>query len=151
MKEPEMVVVGSVYFDNFQFCKQGRIIAKKYLDIKRDHLEMMLRKGGKFNDSQHMILVEYKRLYENRVLWFWYVRFLLYAEVDRVAIHKWKCLDITNSYMLFTLIIQNKKQRKNYKRRESILNRDFADPFDYPQARNYLEDEFLRVRAKKES
>ncbi len=52
----------------------------------------------------------------------WYIRFLLYGEVERVAIHKWKCLGLKNSYMLFTLIIQNKKQRKNYKRREAINN-----------------------------
>lgn len=42
---------------------------------------MMLKKEGKFNDSQRLLLIEYKRLYENRVLWLWYVRFLLYGEV----------------------------------------------------------------------
>lgn len=67
-----------------------------------------------------MLLIEYKRLYENRVLWMWYVRFLLYGEIERKEIHKWKCLGLLNSYMLFTMIIQNKKQRKNYKRREAI-------------------------------
>lgn len=81
---------------------------------------MMLTKQGKFNDNQRMLLIEYKRLYENRVLWMWYVRFLLYGEIERKEIHKWKCLGLLNSYMLFTMIIQNKKQRKNYKRREAI-------------------------------
>jgi hypothetical protein len=78
-----------------------------------------------------MLLIEYKRLYENRVLWMWYVRFLLYGPMERIAIHKWKCLGLANSYMLFTLIIQNKKQRKNYKRREAIQEGEYVDPFDY--------------------
>lgn len=86
-----------------------------------------------------MLLIEYKRLYENRVLWLWFVRFLLYGEKERVKIHKWKCLDLSNSYMLFTMIIQNKKMRKNYKRREAILGGEYADPFDYYEAREYLE------------
>lgn len=42
--------------------------------------------------------------------------------------------------MLFSLIIQNKKQRKNYKRREAIVNGEYADPFDYGQAVRYLQD-----------
>ena len=64
------------------------------------------------------------------MLWLWYIRFLLYGEVERPKIHKWKCVNLGNSYMLFTLIIQNKKQRKNYKRREAIINDEYADPFD---------------------
>lgn len=40
---------------------------------------MMLRKEGKFNESQRLLLIEYKRLYENRVIWMWYIRFLLYG------------------------------------------------------------------------
>ncbi len=68
------------------------------------------------------------------------MRFLLYGTVDRVKIHKWKCLTLNNSYMLFTLIIQNKKQRKNYKRREAILDNRYVDPFDYLQAREFLEN-----------
>lgn len=32
--------------------------------------------------------------------------------------------------MLFTMIIQNKKQRKNYKRREAILQNQYVDPFN---------------------
>lgn len=111
--------------------------------MKREELEMMLRKDGKFNDSQRLLLIEYKRLYENRVLWLWYVRFLLYGTIERVQIHKWKCLTLNNSYMLFTMIIQNKKQRKNYKRREAILSKKYADPFDYDQARTFLESEFV--------
>lgn len=82
---------------------------------------MVIKQGNKFNDTQQMSLIQYKRLYENRVLWLWYVRFRLYKEIDRVNIHKWKCLDLVNSYQIFTLIIQNKKQRKNYKRRQAIL------------------------------
>lgn len=81
-------------------------------------------------------------MYINHVLWMWYVRFLLYAPLDRLHIHRWKSLGITNSYMLFTLIIQNKKQSKNYKRREAISEDRYADPFDYYQAREYLEREF---------
>ena len=61
----------------------------------------------------------------------WYVRFLLYGELDREFIHKWKCLGIKYAYMLFTLIIQNKKQWRNYKRREAIIEGNYADPFDY--------------------
>ena len=108
------------------------------MEMRRRELEMMLRKEGKFNDSQQMLLVEYKRLYENRVLWLWYVRFLLFGAVERVRIHKWRCLTLNNSYMLFTMIIQNKKQRKNHRRREAVLAGDYADPFDYPQARQFL-------------
>lgn len=51
--------------------------------------------------------------------------------------------------MLFTLIIQNKKQRKNYKRREAISNNEYADPFDLEQARNYLEKLFIELKSKK--
>lgn len=29
------------------------------------------------------------------------------------------------------MIIQNKKQRKNYKRREAISSGEYADPFNY--------------------
>lgn len=60
-------------------------------------------------------------MYINRVMWMWYIRFLLYAPLDKIFIRRWKSLGITNSYMLFTLIIQNKKQTKNYKRREAII------------------------------
>ena len=121
------------------------------VQLHRQELEMMLKKGGKFNDNQQMTLVEYKRLYENRVVWMWYVRFLLYGEVERIKIHKWKCLDLTNSYQLFTMIIQNKKQRKNYKRREAIISKEYVDPFDYPTARQFLEDTFVTLRMKKEN
>lgn len=100
---------------------------------------MVIKQNNKFNNTQQMTLIEYKRLYENRVLWLWYVRFRLYEEKDRVSIHKWKCLDLSNSYQLFTMIIQNKKQRKNWKRREAILNDEYVDPFDYYKAREYLE------------
>lgn len=96
---------------------------------------MMLKQNNKFNDTQRMTLIEYKRLYEVRVLWMWYVRFRLYQEIQRIKIHKWKCLDLTNSYTLFTMIIQNKKQRKNWKRREAILKKEYVDPFDYYAAR----------------
>lgn len=96
---------------------------------------MVIKQNNKFNDTQRMSIIEYKRLYENRVLWFWYVRFRLYEEKERVLIHKWKCLDLTNSYQLFTMIIQNKKQRKNWKRREAILEGSYVDPFDYYKAR----------------
>jgi hypothetical protein len=58
--------------------------------------------------------------------------------MERIEIHKWKCLGLKNSYMLFTLIIQNKKQRKNYKRREAITNGEYADPFDYNEAKDHL-------------
>lgn len=95
------------------------------------------------------MVIEYKRLYENKVLWMWYVRFLLYYEMPRRSIYKWKCLDITNSYQLFAMIIQNKKQRRNAKRREAILEGNYVDPFDYYQARAFLSEEFLRVREKK--
>ena len=112
---------------------------------------MMLKEGGTFNNTQRMLLIEYKRLYENRVLWLWYVRFRLYSEIERVKIHKWKCLDLKNSYMLFTMIIQNKKQRRNYKRREAILQGLYADPFDYYASRSFLEQEYMMMRNKKES
>lgn len=85
------------------------------------------------------------------MLWVWYVRFLLYGQKERITIHKWKCLDLTNSYQLFTMIIQNKKQRKNWKRREAILQGSYVDPFDYYQARPYLEQEFVMMRNKKEA
>lgn len=52
--------------------------------------------------------------------------------------------------MLFTLIIQNKKQRKNWKRREAIQTNYYTDPFDYAAARSFLQDEFLTLRNKKE-
>jgi hypothetical protein len=68
----------------------------------------------------------------------WYVRFRLYHEVERRTIHKWKSLDLVNSYKLFTMIIQNKRQRKNAKRREAILNNEYVDPFDYYSARDFL-------------
>lgn len=45
--------------------------------------------------------------------------------------------------MLFTMIIQNKKQRKNYKRREAIQSGEYVDPFDYAEAREFLEQEFI--------
>lgn len=68
----------------------------------------------------------------------WYIRFRLYQPIDRVKIHKWKCLDLKTSYMLFSMIIQNKRQRRNYKRREAILQGLYADPFDYEAAFNFL-------------
>ena len=111
---------------------------------------MMLKENNSFNDTQKMLLIEYKRLYENRVLWFWYIRFVLFGEKERISIHKWKCLDLINSYMLFTLIIQNKKQRKNSKRRNVILQNLYTDPFDYYAARKYLEEEFMKMRNNKE-
>jgi hypothetical protein len=125
-------------------------VAHNHVELQRQELEMMLRKEGKFNDAQLMLLIEYKRLYENRVLWLWFVRFLLYGEVERVKIHKWRCLGLNNSYMLFALIIQNKKQRKNYRRREAILSGEYVDPFLYEKAREFLENEFIQLRAKKE-
>ena len=50
--------------------------------------------------------------------------------------------------MLFTLIIQNKKQWKNHKRREAILEGTYADPFDYYQAKEFLEDQFSALYNK---
>lgn len=45
---------------------------------------MMLKENNTFNDHQRMALIEYKRLYENKVLWFWYIRFMLYEEKPRI-------------------------------------------------------------------
>ena len=67
-----------------------------------------------------MVLIEYKRLYESTALDLWYTRFRLYQEVDRVFIHKWKSIGVLNAYNIFTMVIQNKTQRKNAKRREVI-------------------------------
>lgn len=109
---------------------------------------MMLRKEGKFNDNQRLLITEYQRMYITRVVWMWYVRFLLYAPLDKVFVRRWKSLGLINSYMLFTLIIQNKKQTKNYKRREAIMEGRYVDPFDYYQAREYLENEFSELYNK---
>jgi hypothetical protein len=49
------------------------------------------------------------------------------------------------------MIIQNKKQRKNAKRRDAILRHEYVDPFVYEKARDFLELEFMRLRANKES
>ena len=48
------------------------------------------------------------------------------------------------------MIIQNKKQRKNAKRRSAILENRYVDPFDYYAARKFLEEEFMRMRNDKE-
>jgi hypothetical protein len=143
------VVGGEEYLAKFEAALQGERAQRSFVELRRQELEMMLRKGGQFNESQRLLLIEYKRLYENRVLWLWYIRFLLYGPVERREIHKWKCLTLNNSYMLFTLIIQNKKQRKNHRRREAILAHDYADPFDYAQARQFLEQQFVELRAKR--
>ena len=118
MKQNQIIVVNAEdYTERFLSALKGHSTEKNMVTIQKEELEMMLKKGGKFNDNQRMLLIEYKRLYENRVLWMWYVRFLLYGEKERKEIHKWKCLGLLDSYMLFSMIIQNKKQRKNYKRR----------------------------------
>lgn len=101
---------------------RGEQMRSEMVEIRKKELEMMLRKDGKLNDNQRMVIIEYKRLYVNRVLWMWYVRFLLYGELERRAIHKWKCLGLGFAYMLFTMIIQNKKHWRNYKRREAIMS-----------------------------
>jgi hypothetical protein len=82
-----------------------------------------------------MLLIEYKRLYEHKAIALWYIRFISYPELERRHIHKWKALDLSNSYMLFCLIIQNKTQRKNSVRREAIERDKYVDPFDYYKAR----------------
>ena len=149
MDTPEYVILESVYKDRFDEAFKGGVVLKTEFQIERENLAMMLKENNKFNNTQEMLLIEYKRLYENRVLWFWYVRFLLYETRERISIHKWKCLDLINSYMLFTMIIQNKKQRKNSKRRNAILQKMYVDPFDYYAARKFLEHEFVRMRNKK--
>ena len=138
MDTPEYVILESVYKDRFDEAFKGGVVLKTEFQIERENLAMMLKENNKFNNTQEMLLIEYKRLYENRVLWFWYVRFLLYETRERISIHKWKCLDLINSYMLFTMIIQNKKQRKNSKRRNAILQKMYVDPFDYYAARKFL-------------
>jgi hypothetical protein len=135
MKAPEYVVLDSAYYDLFEQLRNGQIVHKTYFEITRDQLAMMVTKNGKFNDTQRLLLIEYKRLYENKVIWMWYLRFRLYQEIPRIQIHKWKCFDLHNSYMLFTMIIQNKKQRKNSKRREAISRDEYVDPFEYEKAR----------------
>lgn len=119
----------------FQEALEGQRARQEQIEIRKQELEMMLRKEGQWNDNQRLTIIEYKRLYVNRVLWMWYVRFLLYQEKDRGEIHKWKSIGIRFAYMLFTLIIQNKKQWKNHQRREAILEGTYADPFDYYQAK----------------
>ena len=149
MTEPEYVHLYSEYRDNFDKAFEGKQVLRKEIEIERNKLAMMIKKDNKFNQTQGLALIEYKRLYERQVVWMWYIRFRLYGEKERKAIHKWKCLDLTNSYQLFSMIIQNKKQRKNARRREAIINGIYVDPFDYYAAREYLEEEFLKLRNKK--
>lgn len=151
MEKPKYMVLDSEYLDRFNKAFEGEQVLRTEFQIQREALEMVIKQNNKFNSTQQMSLIEYKRLYENRVLWLWYVRFRLYEEKDRVSIHKWKCLDLSSSYQIFTMIIQNKKQRKNWKRREAIMNGDYVDPFDYYKAREYLESEFIKMRNKKEA
>lgn len=87
------------------------------IEERKQELELRLKKDEHFNDTQRMLLIEYKRLYEHKALSLWYLRFQLYNEIERRLIHKWKSLDLSNSYMLFCMIIQNKTQRKNSVRR----------------------------------
>jgi hypothetical protein len=81
MKAPEYVVFDSAYYDLFEQLRNGQIVHKTYFEIARDQLAMMVTKNGKFNDTQRLLLIEYKRLYENKVIWMWYVRFRLYQEI----------------------------------------------------------------------
>jgi hypothetical protein len=118
------------------------------IEQKKQELELRLKKNGNFNEVQKMILIEYKRLYEHKAIQLWYIRFMSYPEKERVSIHKWKCLDLSNSYMIFCLIIQNKTQRKNAVRREAVESGQYVDPFDYAAARVFIEDLFLTLRHK---
>jgi hypothetical protein len=81
MKAPEYVVLDSAYYDQFEQLRNGQMVHKTYFEITRDQLAMMVTKNGKFNDTQRMLLIEYKRLYENKVIWMWYIRFRLYQEI----------------------------------------------------------------------
>lgn len=135
MDKPQYVVLNSRFRDEFEEALKGANVLRTNFEIERSNLAMMLKENDKFNETQRMLLIEYKRLYENKVIWMWYVRFRLYAPRERIYIHKWKCLDLTNSYKLFTLIIQNKKQRRNWKRREAIMQGQYADPFNFEEAR----------------
>lgn len=117
MEEPKVVVMESDYRERYFEAKKGNELTMAVIERKKQELELRLKKDGNFNDVQRMLLIEYKRLYEHKVLQLWYIRFMSYPEKERVLIHKWKCLDILDSYTLFCLIIQNKTQRKNATRR----------------------------------
>lgn len=57
------VVGGEEYIDKFNTALRGEHVERNFVELQRQELEMMLKKEGKFNDSQRMLLIEYKRLY----------------------------------------------------------------------------------------
>ena len=105
---------------------------------KRKQFDLNIKKEDTFNMTQRMALTEYKRLYETVPIQFWYTRFRLYGEFEQKHIHKWKSIGILNSYNVFTLVIQNKTQRKNAKRREVIEAGNYVDPFDYQACVDFI-------------
>ena len=94
-------------------------------------IQLNIKKENTWNAVQRMGLIEYKRLYESTALRLWYTRFRIYKEIERKTIHKWKSIGMLNSYNIFTMLIQNKTQRKNSQRREIVLAGKYVDPFDY--------------------
>lgn len=150
MDQPKIVVLESSYREKFLAAREGQALEMVRIEQRKQELEMQLKKDDNFNDVQRMLLIEYKRLYEHKAIQLWHLRFQIYPEIERKLIHKWKSLNLSNSYMLFCLIIQNKTQRKNAVRREVITNGDYVDPFDYYKARQFIEDTFLTLRQKQE-
>lgn len=51
------MVGGEEYLNMFQNALRGEYVEKNYVKLQRNELEMMLKKEGKFNETQRMLLI----------------------------------------------------------------------------------------------
>lgn len=49
-----------------------------HIQQKKQELELRIKREEGYNETQKMLLIEYKRLYEHKALPLWYLRFKLY-------------------------------------------------------------------------